>query len=154
MLWRGLGLAAGCLVALTACTAELESSCIGGDCRPYQSPTPPNTYELPLDCVAGCNTMDPSGITGEYPCGVEEIITGICVQCHTPGGQGPFPLETYEDSQQFYFDGTVWFEMIEALATDFMPLIPEKLTPDQKRTMLDEWACVCAPPREAGETCD
>jgi hypothetical protein len=141
-------------MAALGCEAEVESSCVGGDCRPYQSPQVPNTYEAPLDCTAGCDTMSVSGNTGEYPCEVETIITDVCVQCHTPGGQGPFTLEAYEDSQQLYGPEAIWFRMVGAIESDFMPLIPEKLTPDEKRSLLDEWACVCAPPREAGETCE
>ncbi|MEQ1501735.1 MAG: hypothetical protein ABMB14_05865 [Myxococcota bacterium] len=44
--------------------------------------------------VAGCGGADP---VPTYRADVEPIMAGRCVGCHTPGGIGTFPLDTYAD---------------------------------------------------------
>jgi hypothetical protein len=142
------------------CEANLETTCTAGDCTDYVPPDPPvGPYMLPEDCLEGCAIDAPTGMTGEYPCAVDAIIDN-CRRCHVEPQMGgaPFSLDTYADSQELYFGGlgnvTRFATMTQAVATDFMPLVDPKLTDEEKVELLDNWACICAPPRDAGETCE
>jgi hypothetical protein len=140
------------------CEANLETTCITGECSDYVPPQPvAGPYSLPTDCLDGCDVMTPSGTAGEYPCAVDAVIDN-CRRCHVPNGSAPFSLDTYADSLDLYpgalGEVTRWATMTSAVPNDFMPLADPKLTDEEKVVLLDEWACVCAPPREAGEVCD
>lgn len=158
-------------VAAAACEANLETTCEGGDgtCDGHQPATATNTggagvggnadvYVLPADCFDGCDTMNVSGNVGEFPCAVQEVFLN-CQRCHTAVGTpivaAPFVLDTYADSQQLYGATAIWSQFARVFVDipDFMPLQDPKLTPAEKRIMLDDWACKCAPPRAAGEMC-
>lgn len=52
-------------------------------------------------------------------------VMKVCRRCHeaVPNPVGaPFPLQTWEDTQQLYFDQPIWQHMISAVEIDFMPL--------------------------------
>lgn len=140
-----------------ACEADLETECVGGDCEPYQ-PSLPEPGEGGGGggrlCYEGCVTDAVSGNTGELPCEVEAVLDN-CRRCHTTPLQNgaPFPLDTYEDTQQLYLGTAIWARLDAVVSIDFMPLQPPLLTDDEKAALLDDWACRCAPPREAGVTC-
>lgn len=135
-------------LALVACDADLETACVGGDCAPYE-PTIPS----PSECYESCDVTQPSFAEGEIPCAVDPILDN-CRRCHTPGGEGPFSLETYADVQADYFGKPVWARLDGVVRGDIMPAAEPKLTDGEKATLLDGWACQCAPPRAPGETCD
>lgn len=140
--------------ALLGCDADIETECVAGDCSPYEPVKPP----IPeTECYEGCDIVNPSGQTGEYPCAVDAIIDN-CRRCHVPDKLdetfAPFSLDTYEDAQAIYFDKAIWARMEFMVINDFMPQLPPKLTDDEKQILLDDWACVCAPPRPEGQTCE
>lgn len=167
MVVGGLAIAA----IVVACKASLETQCVGGDgsCDEREVVTSTGgtggtggteeVYVLPADCYEGCDTMTVSGATGEFPCAVAEVMTN-CQRCHTedpnPVTLAPFPLDTYEQSLQLYGTTVVWSHIARVIVEfeDFMPLQEPKLTVAQKRALLDDWACICAPPRAADEICD
>ncbi len=132
------------------CDANLETTCVGGDCADYQPP--PGVIEVP-ECFEGCDTTAVSGNVGEYPCEVEPIIE-VCRSCHVDGGTAPFSLDTYADSQELYGSETRWARIVPNVTSDFMPLGGPPLDADQKKALLDDWACQCAPPRAAGVACE
>src|SRR5262245_34538503 len=52
-----------------------------------------------LWALAGCSGSDAPGTSNGEPTYVRDIqplVAAKCVGCHTDGGIGPFPLETYE----------------------------------------------------------
>jgi hypothetical protein len=145
---------------LAGCDADLKTTCTGGDrtCDPHALGGPPP----PPPCLDDCDVQTPSGRTGEFPCAVEPILSN-CQRCHsaTPslmGDPAPFQLDTYEQSQAIFEGMAVWARMFNAVDNpnnpDFMPLADPKLKPEEKTQLLDEWVCVCAPPREEGEVCN
>ncbi len=149
-----------CAPWATGCDASLETRCITGEnCADYQPPSgmPDGTGGGGggggMACYEGCDTMTVSGNTGEYPCEVEPIIE-ICRNCHVDGGTAPFSLNTYEDSQELYGMDTRWSRFKVNIDSNFMPLGGPPLEAEQKTALLDDWACQCAPPRPAGETCN
>jgi len=112
---------------------------------------------------------DPDGSIGLVPFCEAYKAMRTCRCCHfaePPDGIGPFPLFTYEDTQQEYFGDPVYVRMRRALDTDFMPLVdscdddgvcvidpPAKpLEPRCKQTLLD-WIDQGALP-VGGTTCD
>jgi len=164
-----IGTLAAAFVTVTqpACQANLDTECVGGDgtCDVHDPTTASSgtgpgvggggggTGGSAPACYEGCDTETASGNTGEYPCDVEAVIE-ICRGCHVPGGQGPFSLDTYEDSQQLFNGVAIWARLEGQLVDDFMPKGGPPLGTLDKRAILDDWACQCAPPRPAGETCD
>jgi hypothetical protein len=150
-------LAALALVPL-GCEAALETTCVGGDgsCDQHALGSGSTTTSAgggPV-CYEGCDTESLSGNVGDYPCAVDAIVDN-CRRCHTePQEHGaPFSLETYEDSQQLYFGKARWARMEAVVSADIMPAEEPKLTALEKFRLLDDWACQCAPPREAGVSC-
>ncbi len=153
------------IVTQPACEADLETECVGGDgtCDIHEEAPGSGGGGVggaggvggEVACYDGCETDVVSGNTGEFPCEVE-VIMDNCRRCHTdPLANGaPFPLDTYEDSQQLYLGTAIWARLEGVLVNDFMPLTPPKLDALEKRAVLDDWACQCAPPRPAGETCN
>jgi hypothetical protein len=158
------------LVWFAACDAELESECVGGDgtCDHEQlsSATASSSSGVggsggsgggTVCDIASCTTDQPSGLTGEFPCDIEPIIANNCRRCHSANPtlqkKGPFPLDSYAESQELYGAQTVWFLMRSAAVdSTFMPLDPPNLTPAEVAA-LDAWTCQCAPPRPAGDDC-
>lgn len=134
-----------------ACEANLESECVGGDGTCDLHDLTPEEVAGP--CYDGCDTTAVSGQTGEYPCEVDAIIDN-CRPCHVEGGIGPFSLDTYDDSQQLYVGTAIWARLQGVLVNDRMPQGGPPLSSADKTAILEDWACQCAPPRPAGETCD
>lgn len=150
------------LIALLAlplgCEHELETSCPIGDCTDYE-PTP---GEVKLgECLEMCDTTVASDQTGEYPCAVQAIMDDICTNCHSDPTQNgaPFPLAAYEDSLGLSGSSVIYAKIVGAVGLaqdpiDFMPLGGPPLDDEQRTAMIDDWACVCAPPRPDDETCE
>ena len=103
--------------------------------------------------------MTASDATGDFPPEVDQILEDFCRRCHsTPLQNGaPFPFDTYEETQNctaaactdgLYAGETLWAKMVPAVTSDFMPLTPPRLNEDEKVILLDDWACLCAPPAE------
>ena len=116
----------------------------------------------PVDCYSTCDLTMNSGQTGEFPCEVDAVLDN-CRRCHSatpsiPNMTVPFNWDTYAESQELVFGGISTqygrLENVIYLAEDFMPLDDLKLTPSEKRALVNDWACICAPPRPMGETCD
>ncbi len=95
-------------------------------------------------------------------CQAEIILRTVCQNCHSnpPMHEAPFPLVTYEDTQEV-FDTTTgqlrWQRMQQVVETDLMPLrgvagVPiELLTCEEKSTLMG-WLEQCALP-EGGTDC-
>src|SRR5882724_6086874 len=106
-----LSLSSSALLAFS-CTAHLEEGCLAGPCSPgglaAQSSSSSGTGGGGGGAVMlnSCMGMDPP-TTGDFPCDVFAVIHTRCNPCHTmPTKNGaPFPLLTFEDTQQLY--GTV-----------------------------------------------
>jgi hypothetical protein len=158
----------GWLLALGAgamsCEADLETRCVGGDegCGERAFTAPPTTPGTGGGggagggaCFSACDPDVGLGETGEIPCEIEPILDN-CRRCHTTplAGGAPFPLDTYAETQALYFTTPTWRAIKNAaIESDFMPLDPPALTGAEKQA-LDAWICACAPPREAGVTCN
>ena len=150
---------------LLACEATVETTCVGGDgtCDSHELAGPVTSSSSSSSgsgagggavCFEGCDPDNPSGLTGEYPCEVEAVMDN-CRRCHSANptlNPGPFPLDTYEESQVMYGSKAVWFHIRGVIESEFMPLQAPKLNDDEKDAMI-EWACSCGPPREPGVTC-
>ena len=142
------------LACVLACQADVTTTCVGGDgsCDTHQL-----GGEIPAgDCFEGCDTVNPSGRTGEFPCAVEVIMQN-CRRCHTADmplePEAPFDLDTYEQSQGVFAGTAIWARMKAVVEIDFMPRQAPKLTAEEKTQLIDEWVCECAPPRDEMETC-
>jgi hypothetical protein len=148
----------GC-ATLVGCDAELETSCITGDnCGAYEPV--PGEQDLG-DCLEGCAITQAGTETGDYPCEVQKIMDDICTNCHgdPPTSGAPFPLATYADGVALDGDLVVYAKIVTAVGLeddpeDYMPLGGPPLDSAQRSALLDDWACVCAPPRDDGETCE
>lgn len=93
-------------------------------------------------------------------CQAEGVLRESCQRCHAdpPGHGAPFPLVTYEDTQEPFDVGKArWQRMREVVESGFMPirlrLDPpvEPLTCEQRTTLLG-WLEQCALP-EGGTDC-
>lgn len=51
-------------------------------------------------CQRGSSTLDAAGRTHTFAVDVAPILFAHCVQCHHPGGPGPFSLLTYGDAKR------------------------------------------------------
>ena len=142
-------LAAAFAFTQPACEASLEPECVGGDGTCDIHDLTPESGP----CYEGCDTGVVSGQTGEYPCEVDAIIDA-CRPCHVEGSVGPFSLDTYADSQELFAGTAVWARLQGVLIDDRMPQGGPPLSSADKTAILDDWACQCAPPRPAGETCN
>ena len=114
-----------------------------------------------------CRTDDGSGGEGGAPatpirfCQAEKVLHEVCQRCHQdpPLNGAPFPIVTYEDTQQPFEPGKLrWQRMQEVVESGFMPLRGlrldppvEPLTCEQKSTLLG-WLGQCAQP-EGGTDC-
>ena len=161
-----LGLSAASL-SIAACTAELETGCVGGECDPAGAGGGDAAATTTTgvgggggggeggqgpECLACLDGLEPQ--TGVLPCEIEQILVDKCQRCHmSPPEMGaPFPLMEYADTQADYLGGPIFQKMHGAIKIDFMPLTPPKLTATEKTT-ITEWLCACAPPAPEGTTC-
>jgi hypothetical protein len=142
-----------------ACKADVETRCVGGDqtCDPQTFGPAASSSTGGGVCLAECDIENASGQTGQFPCAIEAIME-ICRDCHTDGTPlqpgAPFPLDTYEQSQELYAGQTRYFRMKNVVEIDFMPLGGPPLTDEQKTALIDDWICNCAPPRQPGDVCN
>jgi mono/diheme cytochrome c family protein len=153
----------------TSCSAELETTCVAGVCEPLTPSAASSSSESSSvsvtgaggagggsapACFEGCDVAKAGAETGDYPCAVERIMIDNCARCHTsPAKDGaPFALDVYADAQQLYSGKAIFARMKSVVQSGFMPLSPPQLTDEEVATLVD-WACACAPPRPAGETC-
>lgn len=103
-----------------------------------------------------CPPVDPGIVSPAFPCEIEAIIAAKCQRCHQdpPQNGAPFPLLTWQDTQEEYLLSPIWKRMYNAVNTGFMPFVAlpldppvEPLTPQEKDTLL-AWL-ECALPVEA-----
>jgi hypothetical protein len=122
---------------------------------PDVTPTPP-----------ACGTHGAGGEGGAPEvrvafCQAEKVLHEVCQRCHQnpPLHGAPFPLVTYQDTQEPFGPGKLrWQRMEEVVESGFMPLRGllmdppvEPLTCEQKSTLLG-WLAQCAQP-EGGTDC-
>jgi len=111
--WARRAFALGCACACAAACGGKTSSC----------PT-----EIPA-----CPSPAPSFV-GE----INPIIQSTCVPCHGPGGvEASRPYLTYEDMKTY---GT-FIDMYTQVLGCLMPQPPQQLTPDQRTSLLQWFAC-------------
>lgn len=152
-----------------ACSAELETTCVGGPCEPLP-PSAASSSSASSSagssggggqgggapaCFDGCDVSQATDRTGAYPCAIEKVLADNCRRCHTTPTMGgaPFSLDDYEDSQALFVGKVVFARIKGAVESKFMPLTPPELT-DEEVESFTSWACDCAPPRDPSETCD
>ncbi|MBM4359779.1 MAG: hypothetical protein FJ096_16875 [Deltaproteobacteria bacterium] len=167
LLLLSLGLAAA---VASACSAELETTCVGGICEPLPPSSVASSSEAASTstgggsggagggapvCFAACDVTQATTRTGKYPCAIEKVLADNCRRCHTTPttGGAPFSLDAYEDSQALYAGKVIFSRIKGAVESKFMPLSPPTLS-DEEIEAFTEWTCACAPPRAASETCD
>lgn len=144
------------LTAATAasCTTTLEQGCADGECVLSGSPPVPEPWPT-SDAGDGPMCMDTTDV-GDMPCDIFMLIQTHCQTCHTmPTMNGaPFPLLTYEDTQQpFGMAGLQrWQRMAEVITTGFMPI--GKTLPDADKQALLDWLDNCATPVAEGMGCE
>jgi hypothetical protein len=86
------------------------------------------TYAACVLAVTGCTSENPAQVTGDDPQAVTyyqdvaPILAQRCTSCHTPGGLGPFSLETYADAQSHAA------EVAAAVSAGTMPPLPPATT--------------------------
>lgn len=117
----------------------------------------------PLGCGGDGATVHPGGpemdasaqgSSSGIPCEADRVLREVCQQCHrAPPVQGaPFPLVTWEDTHSLYYGKPIWQLMKNAVETEYMPLAPVTITPQQKATLLS-WLDAGAARAEAGAGC-
>jgi hypothetical protein len=139
------------IIAGTACTAELEEGCLGGNCSPPGKPNVPvNTSSSSGTGGAGGSSCETTPATGDFPCDVFAVLQNNCNSCHQspPVNGAPFSLLTYEDTRELLFMSTKprWQRMGEVVESSFMPLGATIADPD-KQLLLD-WVSSCALPAD------
>jgi len=128
--------------ALGACSSNPSEGCLAGPCTGGAG------------AAAAC-PIDPQ--TGDFPCEVFAVVHQRCNPCHQdpPQNGAPFPLLTYEDTQQAYTPGKLRFQQmydqIQPAAAPRMPL-GGSLT-DAELATLAGWLAACAPPEPQGAGC-
>lgn len=114
------------------------------------SPEPAVTYEpLPPEPPVEVLRVPNSGL----PCDVEEVLVAKCRRCHTTPTRhaAPFPLLTWEDTQQIFRDDRPRFKvMASAIKSGFMPYNTKANPPvepatDAEKQVIIDWAEAGAP---------
>ncbi len=103
------------------------------------------------------DTCPPVAQSGDFPCDVFAVVHQRCNPCHQmpPSNGAPFPLLTYEDTQQVYVPGKLVFQqMYDQIQPGAQPRMPlgGQLT-DAEMATLGGWLAMCAPPVPAGTGC-
>ncbi len=150
-LWL-LALASVAIIEGTACTAELEEGCLGGECSPPGKPNVPanTTSSSSGGGGAGGSPCETTPATGDFPCEVFTVLQNNCHSCHQspPQSGAPYSLLTYEDTRvPFFMDKLRWQRMGEVVDSGFMPF-GATITPADKQILLD-WVSTCALPADA-----
>ncbi|MFO0548400.1 MAG: hypothetical protein U0271_08445 [Polyangiaceae bacterium] len=118
------------------CDAELDTGCRDGTCEP--DPTPPAACGEPFTCQ-----FEDSG---DLPCDVYCVLDDSCHKCHVPGGIGPFPLLTYDNTQRIIGDKPIWKRMQAAVQDDDVGVkMPQDKHPmaAYKIEILNKWFETC-----------
>jgi hypothetical protein len=154
------------LLVPLGCEANLETTCVAGaNCEDYVAV--PGEENLG-NCLENCDiTKEGAATDGDYPCAVQAIMDDICTNCHSDPIQNgaPFPLVQYSDAFGLYggnggqviyarIASAVGLEGLPEPPRDFMPLGGPPLSSDQRTALLNDWACVCAPPKPESQTCE
>ena len=139
---------------LASCTANLEQGCVDGDCVLSGSPPVPEPW--PADAGDSGPTCTDTTDIGDFPCDIFALLQTHCQTCHTtpPVSGAPFPLLTYEDTQQPFgaMGQQRWQRMAEVITTGFMPI--GKTMPQTDKDTLLAWLNNCAMPAPAGMGCE
>jgi hypothetical protein len=118
------------------------------------------TFAACVLAAGGCTAQNPAQVTGEDPeavtyyQNVAPILAQRCTSCHTPGGIGPFSLETFADAQSHAA------ELATAVSTGRMPPLPpstdgcqplddDRVMASAERDLLIAWKNAGAPEGDA-----
>lgn len=136
-----LALASVFAIAGTACTAELEEGCLGGECTSSGSSS---------SSSSGGSSCETTPTVGDFPCDVFTVLQNNCQSCHQdpPKVGAPYPLLTFEDTRELHGMTMTprWRRMGQVVESNFMP-IGMTMSAEDKQTLLD-WVDACAPPAE------
>lgn len=145
-------------VLFAACAADVEESCVGGNCKFDGYVTPPVSGGgggggPPMGaaaCAAGPTT-------GDFPCDVFDVLQRRCFACHGDPMAlvGPFSIYAYEDTQQPYGIELVFQAMAKAIGPNPavpMPLGGPPLSAEDAK-ILGDWLNSCAMPVAEGTGC-
>lgn len=150
------------LAAVVACDADLETSCRDGSCT---DPTTSATTGAGGSGGGGafvCTHTDTAG----FPCEVYDVLVRKCQGCHKPMGQGPFPLLTYDDTQQWLYNITpdedpvnakrIWARMETQIQPGASaPAMPLNLNPMEQELIdrMNAWFATCGEDVQVANQC-
>ncbi|MFO0758129.1 MAG: hypothetical protein U0359_16660 [Byssovorax sp.] len=150
------------VLAALGCDASVSDACFGGVCGQGGSGGSGTTSTT--TGTGGSGGSEPPA-TGDFPCDIFAIIHKSCNPCHQdpPLNGAPFPILTYEDTQQpFGSKGKKRYqrmaEVIAPASGPFMPLQPNNVgvdpLDDATRDKLAAWlAAPTAEPEGMGCEC-
>lgn len=165
MTHRGLATIVACfglagVASLGSCDADLESGCRDDICS--------GTTSVGGGSATGaggggfvCEHPDTHG----FPCEVYDALEKNCQSCHKPGGQGPFPLLTYEDTQTWLYgreptpelpNVRTWARMMRQIQPGApIPAMPLNNNPMPPIFIdrLNAWFTTCGPDDQAANIC-
>jgi len=155
---------------VAACSAKPEEGCTSSTCtsstgagNSESSSTGNSTSESSAGGGgagggSACAPGPATPATGDIPCDVFEVIHRACNPCHTnpPINGAPFPILTYEDTQEPYGIASKRFlamnQVIRPGGTPPMP--PSGALSAQDLKVLTGWLDACAPPTPEGKGCE
>ena len=150
-------------VGLAACEADVESTCLAGECNEQEDPTTTTGSETTSSTASACvlsengsDSCSDDPQDGDFPCEVFTILEAKCQTCHTDPHASGAPIDLLTCDRFHEQDCSGKYTRLRMadyyLCTDFMPLGAKKLTDEEKAT-LTSWLDQCAPCVPAGTGC-
>jgi|GEM_PF-5059439 len=151
-----LGLASVVVSVASACTAEIEEACLGGQCSPNTTSSSSGSTNASSSSSSSGLACEMTPETGDFPCDVFTVLNTKCHACHQdpPKANAPYSLRTFEDTRQLsgMTQTPRWQRIGAVIEQNTMP--PNgSMTPQDKQTLLD-WVAACAPPAADAMGCE
>jgi hypothetical protein len=158
LLAAALLLVASAAAFSTSCNASTTESCLAGPCTGSGGAGSTSATASGSGGVGAAAACPPTPQVGDFPCDVFKIIHNRCNPCHQmpPLNGAPFPLLTYENTQEEYEPGILKFQQMYAqIQPGASPRMPfgGMLTASELTTM-SSWLSQCAPPLAEGTGCE
>lgn len=140
------------------CTAEVESVCHAGPCHGTGGGGASSAGGGGSGNAGGSGgaTCSAEPQTGDIPCEVHAVLQAKCQTCHNADHLSGAPIDLLACERFHELDcGQLEPRFQTArdyVASDFMPLGMDELTPEEKKTLVD-WLDACAPCVPAGTGC-